>query len=68
MAQKKMKRSYIELLTDDISIREIGATGLPPGATYTEFLITTTPKINDWSKTEEKRDYEITSICNRSCR
>ena len=54
------ERSYIELLTDDISIREIGATGLPPGATYTEFLITTTPKINDWSKTEEKRDYEIT--------
>ena len=54
------ERSYIELLTDDISIREIGATGLPPGATYTEFLITTTPKINDWSKTEEKRDYEVT--------
>ena len=54
------ERSYIDLLTDDISIREIGATGLPPGATYTEFLITTTPKINDWSKTEEKRDYEIT--------
>ena len=46
--------------TDDISIREIGQIGMPPGLIFEDFCFMGKPEIDDWAKTEEKRDYEVT--------
>ena len=57
---KVSEYEHFGIQTDDLSTREVGATGLPPGVKFKEAYTYDPAEINDWAKTEEKRDYEVT--------
>ena len=57
---KVSEYEHFGIQTDDLSIREVGATGLPPGVKFKEAYAYDPAEINDWAKSEEKRDYEVT--------
>ena len=57
---KVSEYEHFGIQTDDLSVREVGATGLPPGVKFKEAYTYDPAEINDWAKTEEKRDYEVT--------
>ena len=57
---KVSEYEHFGIQTDDLSVREEGATGLPPGVKFKEACAYDPAEINDWAKSEEKRDYEVT--------
>ena len=57
---KVSEYEHFGILTDDLSTREVGATGLPPGVKFKELYTYDPAEINNWAKNEEKRDYEVT--------
>ena len=58
---KVSEYEHFGIQTDDLLTREVGATGLPRGVEFEEVYAHAPAKIDDWDRTEEKRDYEVTA-------